>query len=173
VQPATASPSTVPSQSPTTAPEPPLSASATPPASPATAGSAGNAAENKQEVKSAVQLRIVGDKDKGVILEANTVPFQQGETVMSILKRVTKEHKIQAETRGIGRAGYVEGIANLYEFDKGSKSGWMYKVNGKLLNNGAGEYLVNNNDIIEWLYTLDLGKDLGGNPDGAAGIRKP
>ena len=25
---------------------------------------------------------------------------------------------------------YVEGIGNLYEFDCGSESGWMYKVNG-------------------------------------------
>ncbi len=35
---------------------------------------------------------------------------------------------------------YVEGIGNLYEFDCGKESGWMYKVNGRFPNYGCSSY---------------------------------
>ncbi len=64
------------------------------------------------------------------------------------------------ESRGAGGAAYVEGISNLYEFDKGPKSGWVFAVNGVYSGTGAGSYSVESGDAIEWVYTLDLGKDV-------------
>ena len=57
---------------------------------------------------------------------------------------------------------YVEGIGNLYEFDCGELSGWMYKVNGSFPNYGCSKYILSPGDKIEWVYTCDLGKDIGG-----------
>ncbi len=37
---------------------------------------------------------------------------------------------------------YVEGIGNLYEFDCGSESGWMCKVNGWFPNYGCSSYTL-------------------------------
>ena len=51
---------------------------------------------------------------------------------------------------------------NLYEFDVGNKSGWMYKVNGWFPNYGCSRYQLKDGDVIEWVYTCDLGDDVGG-----------
>ncbi len=58
-------------------------------------------------------------------------------------------------------SNYIEGINNLYEFDGGETSGWMYAVNGWYPNYGCSRYLVKENDNITWNYTCDLGRDLG------------
>ena len=47
---------------------------------------------------------------------------------------------------------YIEGINNLYEFDCGELSGWMYKVNGWFPNYGL-RYRKGWN-IIKWVYTM-------------------
>lgn len=57
---------------------------------------------------------------------------------------------------------YVEGIDNLYEFDSGSGSGWMYAVNGWFPNYGSSVYTLNDKDVIQWRYTCDYGNDIGG-----------
>ena len=58
---------------------------------------------------------------------------------------------------------YIKGIQNIYEYDAGPLSGWMYRVNGWFPNFGASQYELKEGDTIEWVYTLDLGKDVGGN----------
>jgi hypothetical protein len=58
-------------------------------------------------------------------------------------------------------SAYIEGINNLYEFDAGAHSGWMYRVNGDFPNYGCSGYSVADGDIIEWVYTCDLGNDVG------------
>ena len=67
------------------------------------------------------------------------------------------------EYTGSGSNIYIEGINNLYEFDGGRNSGWMYSVNGWYPNYGCGTYKVKENDVIKWNYTCDLGNDLGAN----------
>ncbi|MEW9668549.1 DUF4430 domain-containing protein [Ammoniphilus sp. 3BR4] len=111
----------------------------------------------KQE---SVTLSIIGDEQTGTILNASEVGIEEGDTVLDILKKATKEKKIQLEYRGTGSLAYVEGINNLYEFDHGPKSGWMYRVNGVFGKSSAGHIAIKPNDQIEWVYTLDLGKDL-------------
>ena len=58
-------------------------------------------------------------------------------------------------------SAYIEGIGNLYEFDVGELSGWMYSVNGWFPNYGCSRYQLQNGDVICWVYTCDLGKDVG------------
>lgn len=60
-------------------------------------------------------------------------------------------------------SAYVEGINNLYEFDCGQLSGWMYNVNGWFPNYGCSKYTVQDGDVINWVYTCNLGKDVGDN----------
>ena len=56
---------------------------------------------------------------------------------------------------------YIRGINNLYEYDCGSVSGWMYKVNGDFPNVGCSDYKLSEGDSIEFLYSCDLGADIG------------
>lgn len=100
----------------------------------------------------------------GVILAASTVRFAQGDTVLDVLKAASSATGLQLEysyTPGYG-SYYVEGINNLYEFDCGNESGWMYKVNGWFPNYGCSEYQVRDGDVIVWCYTCKgYGADLG------------
>lgn len=100
----------------------------------------------------------------GVILPAVTVTFSQGESVFDVLQRVCKERKIPMEFSWtpMYNSAYIEGIYNLYEFDVGDGSGWMYKVNDWLPNYGCSRYQVQPGDVICWVYTRDLGYDVGG-----------
>lgn len=100
----------------------------------------------------------------GVILPAVTVTFSQGESVFDVLQRVCKEKKIPMEFSWtpMYNSTYIEGIYNLYEFDVGDGSGWMYKVNDWFPNYGCSRYQVQPGDVICWVYTCDLGYDVGG-----------
>lgn len=99
----------------------------------------------------------------GVILPQTKVTFYEGESVFDVLQRVCKEHGIHMESSWtpIYNSAYIEGIHNLYEFDCGSLSGWMYHVNGWYPNYGCSRYQLKDGDVVEWRYTCDLGNDVG------------
>lgn len=101
-----------------------------------------------------------GIPSNGVILETTEVEIEDGDTVYDVLLEVTGTNKIHLETSGSEKPIYVEGIYNIYEFDYGDLSGWMYFVNGKEPSIGCGEYELSAGDEIEWLYTCEIGKDL-------------
>lgn len=125
------------------------------------AASAGSKPAASEEQAATVTVSIVGPSDVGDILKKTEVELEQGDTVLDVLKRVTRANKIHMEFRGRGATAYIEGIDNIYEFDYGSGSGWMYNINGKYPNRGAGVWSVKAGQHIEWRYTEDLGKDLG------------
>jgi hypothetical protein len=102
--------------------------------------------------------------DDGVIFPAQKVTFYEGESVFNLLQREMKRNKIHMEFENtpIYNSAYIEGINNLYEFDCGELSGWMYKVNGWFPNYGCSRYALKDGDVIEWVYTCDLGLDVGG-----------
>ena len=95
----------------------------------------------------------------GIILQNMKVEFNEGDTVFDILVKVTRKKGIHMEYRGSGSNTYIEGINNLYEFDGGSNSGWMYSVNGVYPNYGVGAYKVKSSDVIKFNYTCNLGPD--------------
>jgi len=112
-----------------------------------------------------VTISIVADEETGTVLAPTVVEIKKDDTVLEVLKKITRKNKIQMEYRGAKGAAYIEGIDNIYEFDFGAKSGWMYRVNGEFPNKGAGSYKVKEGDVIEWLYTTDLGEDIGAKFD--------
>ena len=99
----------------------------------------------------------------GVILAKTTVTFYEGESVFDVLQRLCKEKGIHMESSWtpIYNSAYIEGIHNLYEFDCGELSGWMYRVNGWYPNYGCSRYQLKQGDVVEWRYTCDLGEDVG------------
>lgn len=99
----------------------------------------------------------------GVILAPTEVTFYEGESVFDVLKRVCQEKGIHMEASWtpIYNSAYVEGIHNLYEFDCGELSGWVYCVNGWYPNYGSSRYQLVQGETVEWRYTCDLGRDVG------------
>lgn len=102
--------------------------------------------------------------EDGVIFPVTEVTFYEGESVFNVLHREMKKARIHMEfvNTPMYNSVYIEGINNLYEFDCGELSGWMYKVNGWFPNYGCSRYQLKDGDIIEWVYTCDLGVDVGG-----------
>ena len=102
--------------------------------------------------------------EDGWILKPMTVTFYEGESVFNVLQRTCKQQKIHMEfvNTPAYHSAYIEGIHNLYEFDVGNLSGWMYKVNDWFPNYGCSRYRLQDGDVVEWKYTCDLGSDVGG-----------
>jgi hypothetical protein len=101
----------------------------------------------------------------GQIFSARSVNFTEGETVYDVLVREMRNNGIHMESvfTPLYNSAYIEGINNLYEFDGGPLSGWMYSVNGWYPNYGCSQYSLSDGDIIQWRYTCDLGNDIGGS----------
>ncbi|MEF9990011.1 MAG: DUF4430 domain-containing protein [Christensenellaceae bacterium] len=112
------------------------------------------------------------DRDKmdvlpsdGIIYSAKEVAFYEGESVFDVLLREMQKNRIHMEysmTPGYN-SNYIEGIGNIYQYDCGELSGWMYSVNGWFANYGCSRYPLVQGDVVELHYTCDLGRDLGTN----------
>lgn len=101
----------------------------------------------------------------GVILPPTKYVLRPGDTVFDILDRAVRYNKIQMEYQGADKNSYgsvyVQGIHYLYEFSCGPLSGWMYRVDGEFPSYGCSKYALQNGQVIEWVYTCDLGQDVG------------
>ena len=107
-------------------------------------------------------------KDKEIILDTVLVRYRENMSAADISREVCKDKNIPIVFSGAGNMVYVRGINNLFELDNGPGSGWLYSVNGVFQSVGCGDYTVGDRDYIEWFYTLDMGKDVGGDNLGAA-----
>lgn len=111
----------------------------------------------------------------GSILNSVKVTVPEGSTAFDVIKKACadnvctdgcaycKKNGIQLDyvyTPGYENY-YIRGIHQIYEKDCGTQSGWMYCVNGAFPNYGCSQYKVKDGDLIRFLYTCDLGDDLG------------
>ena len=99
----------------------------------------------------------------GIVLARTEYVLRPGDTVYDILNRAMRYNKIPMECAySIGyESVYVQGIHHLYEFSCGELSGWMYQVNGVFPNYGCSRFELSDKDEIVWIYTCDLGRDIG------------
>ncbi len=104
--------------------------------------------------------------ENGVILAAKSYPIGEDTSVYDLLLYATKEARIPIEA-SVGVSAYIHGIANLYEYDFGDLSGWVYTVNGVRPSEAASLYALRDGDCVVFHYTLDLGSDIDGGEDDA------
>lgn len=80
----------------------------------------------------------------GIILPPTLAKIEESDSAFDVLKRELLNRKIHMEFNytPVYRSMYIEGIANIYEFDGGELSGWMYRVNGVAPNTASSSYLV-------------------------------
>lgn len=98
--------------------------------------------------------------ENGVILEETSLPIAAGDTVYTVLTDAARSYGIHMEASGANGLMYIHGIGNVYEFDFGDLSGWVYLVNGESASVGVDQYVLKDGDRVELCYTLELGKDL-------------
>ncbi len=99
----------------------------------------------------------------GILLPPCRIEFTEGESAYDLLLRTCREKKIHLDATftPIYNSCYIKGIGNLYEFDCGENSGWMYKVNDWFPNYGMSRYVLKNGDTVSLIYTCDGGFDIG------------
>ena len=115
--------------------------------------------DNRKNLAAGKEKLVPSD---GIIYSSKKVTFSKGDTVFDVLQREMKANRIQMEFTSAPayNCDYVEAIDNLYEFDCGQNSGWKYSVNGEFPSYGCSQYKLKDQDVIQWAYTCDLGKDL-------------
>lgn len=101
--------------------------------------------------------------ENGILLGVTEIEFAGGASVFDVFRKCLREEKIHFEYVDASAydSVYIEGIGNLYEYDCGPQSGWMYSVNGVYPGLGCSAYTLADGDVIVFRYTCDLGADLG------------
>lgn len=115
--------------------------------------------DNKSQLKGEKADIIPSD---GVIYSGTQIEFYDGETVFDVLKRKLQEEKIHFdfEYSKAFDSAYAEGIGNLYSFDCGEMSGWLYRVNGVSPDVGCSQYRLKDGDRVEFYYSCDMSKEM-------------
>lgn len=98
-----------------------------------------------------------------LMADAGSIQVREGSTVFTVLRDYAEQTNLELGYSGGVKRAYVEGIGGLYALDYGAQSGWLYRVNGSFgsASISCGSYPVYDGDCIEWLYTIDMGSDVG------------
>ena len=101
--------------------------------------------------------------EDGVLLAVTEVEFAGGDSVFDVFRQILRKQKLHFEYVDASAydSVYIEGIGNLYEFDCGPQSGWMFSVNGVHPGLGCSAYTLADGDVILYQYTCDMGADIG------------
>ena len=89
-------------------------------------------------------------------LAQKTLSLKKGTSVYDALK--ASGISVGSESTAMGV--YIYALSSLAEKACGSKSGWLYSVNGTFISKSCDEYILKNGDTIRWRYTCDGGKDV-------------
>lgn len=122
-------------------------------------GGSGNESDGSPVPQQSTALvSIRGDAQMGVILDNANWSWSGSCTALDVLKGILHQRGISYSIPG----EYVRSIAGLAEKKEGYPlSGWLFRINGVFPGVGSGNSIIRNGDRIEWLYTLDGGKDVG------------
>ena len=130
-------------------------------------GGGGSTTDPEKPTLQSVDILIKGYS--GTILNKNNVKINENESLLNLTIRLLEENNISYENRN----GYIASINGEKEFDKGKDSGWMVSVNGEFPQVGAASVILKDKDIVQWLYTYDLGEDIGGGTGGGGAAKPP
>lgn len=96
--------------------------------------------------------------EDGYILPKTKVLFEEGDSVISVLRKICANKDIQLAITG---GDYVSSIGDLAEqMYINNLGGWLYKVNGEIALIGANDYILEDDDVVEWHYSCNPG-DIG------------
>lgn len=92
----------------------------------------------------------------GIILKG-TYGISDGETVFDLLKKACAGESILLDYvfTPVYSTYYIKGINNLYEFDCGDESGWLYSVNGAEPGFGCSQYKLKKGDRVIFYFTCE------------------
>lgn len=92
----------------------------------------------------------------GMLVPEFRLTLDKGATVYDALK--TGDLVVGAKSGAFGT--YVYAIQSLAEKACGGQSGWLFEVNGTIPNTSCSSYVLQDGDVVRWVYTCDGGKDV-------------
>lgn len=104
-----------------------------------------------EPVQAMVHVHILDDTTGEIFLETSLL-WVDGLSAWDVLEQAAADAGLPLEYHGVGNMIYVVGIGDLYEFDRGAMSGWLYEVNGRQPNVSSGAYTLQPGDHIRWVY---------------------
>ena len=99
--------------------------------------------------------------EDGLVIRECTVELPEGASAFDALTAASRAQRVRVDYTGSSYGTYVKGIGYIYEFGFGDLSGWMYRVNGEFPDVSASSFVLEEGDVVEFLYTCDLGRDVG------------
>lgn len=109
--------------------------------------------KNAVDAENDIALKIASD---GFIINNKNVELKENSTVFDLM--TDSGLVIGFSSSGTGK--YIYSINSLAEKDCGNKSGWIYKVNGSVPQKACSDYVLQEGDTVEWVYTLNGGRDV-------------
>ena len=97
----------------------------------------------------------------GIVIAQCGLSLPEGASAFDALTAAARAQKVRVDYTGGMYGTYVRSIGYISEFGFGELSGWMYRVNGKFPDTSASNYVLSDGDVVEFVYTCDLGRDVG------------
>lgn len=117
----------------------------------------------------AVSQKYTGTHTNPSWIKSQTMEIPKDSTVKYLTELMLTNADLSYTSDGI----YVSEIGGLSEFDNGPNSGWMYRHNGYIANEGYAARKLENGDTVAWFYSDDYTKekdyeDYGGGMGGGS-----
>ena len=96
----------------------------------------------------------------GVVIAECTLSLPEGSSAFDALITAARQQQVRVDYTGSSWGTYVRSIGYISEFGFGELSRWMYRVNGEFPQVYAGEFTLHEGDVVEFVYTCDLGGDV-------------
>lgn len=109
-------------------------------------------------------IEVLGPGGDSILVPSNTVTINENATVLSASIDSFQQNQIPFQTGGSGTDLYITSINNVSQQSAGPLSGWLYKVNDVFVDSSPSTYSLNPGDRVTWIFTTDLGKDVGAPP---------
>ena len=98
----------------------------------------------------------------GMGFSETKLKYAEGSTAFDVFSDMLAKHGYTCKRRGSYIASITsDGGKTLEEFDEGKNSGWMYRVNGKLVDRYMSAQGLRNGDSIEIYFTSDWTREPG------------
>lgn len=90
----------------------------------------------------------------GIFVSDYEIMLEEDATCYEALLQVCDEFGLHIDHISLPGTEYIKGLGNLYEFDLGAESGWLYSVNGEKPGTGANNVKLKNGDSMRWFYSV-------------------
>lgn len=104
----------------------------------------------------AISFTIDFPEESGLTDISAPLTVAENSTALDALILYGKLKEIPVTFSGGGTSAYIESIDNVSEKAYGDTSGWIYRINGETLSQGAAATTLQDGDQLDWIFVTDV-----------------